>query len=297
MTSKDMMILGISGAAVVGIILYMRSRPASSASTGTSTATQPSSGSGNSVAPSTGTSTGTTNPYSGNGSGSSLSSGSNPSSGYNPTPSQGYNPYPSSGNTSTSSSSNPQTSGPNPPYSYFDPNYQNAPGYNYNPNSIYTPLSAQKVYSANGVTYTQNANGTYTITAGTGMGSVLNFAQVMANMQLPTSQSSSGGSSYAGGSSSIPPVYPQGNYPSIQAYLNGRSFAAIEGPNYTTFLLYTALDIAGVQYTFKGNGLFQLSNGNYIRGIPQNGTTYIPWDSVPGIRDSFSGGHPYFTVS
>lgn len=255
MNQKDIMILGTAGVALVGVVLYMRSR--------SSSATSAPSGSQTYVPP--GNSGGQTSPT------------------QTTYPTQPYTPYSPPTQTPT-----PPINGPYPVAlagtapSYDDPGFiVNGQWY---PNISSIPASLQSsAQSASSVSnYYQQFVGPAQVPTQAGGGT-----------PTPTAPTSNPPTSV--GSPSIPAPYPSGNYPTILAYFNGRPFAAIEGPGYTTFLLYTILNLKGVSYTFLGNGLFRLSNGNYIRGIPANNTTYIPYYDVPGIAVSFSGGHPYFT--
>lgn len=99
----------------------------------------------------------------------------------------------------------PVTTNNNSSGSYFSNNYHNSPGLNYNPYSTQTPTSAATQYrSNNGNVYTQNPNGTYTVTSGPGTGMTVNYGQVQATIDQfggGAVQNHSGGGHSGGGGS------------------------------------------------------------------------------------------------
>jgi hypothetical protein len=70
----------------------------------------------------------------------------------------------------------------------------------------------------------------------------------------------------------------QGTPQSFDVLVNGHVFRAIV-VNGTTYVLWTALQVTGVKYRYKGDGLMEI-NGKDVQGVVYKGDTYLPWNSI-----------------
>jgi hypothetical protein len=79
--------------------------------------------------------------------------------------------------------------------------------------------------------------------------------------------------------------------------INGRTQGIIY--NGHTHIIWTVLNLLGVPYQYKGNGLF-IIDGKSIQGNIYNNETYLQWDQISGndlIANSIAGGWNFTTPS
>lgn len=88
----------------------------------------------------------------------------------------------------------------------------------------------------------------------------------------------------------VPEAVQQPTYLSLIVHVNNKLFPAYAVPMQdtdVTHVLYTALDFLGTPYTHEMN-VFNIEGHGTVTGTVIEGTTFLPWDCLGGVRNMYA---------